>query len=77
MATAKTTSSRAKAAPAADDSSKAIAALEAKVKSLEASLAECKACCEAAAAPSAGGLSADDSRRLNALWSFCRRLGMR
>jgi len=92
MATAKTKSTSAKAAPKADESGKALAALEAKVAGLEAALAaqskaadaahaklaaECKACCDAVAAPASGGLSAEQSSRLDALWAFCRRLGMR
>ena len=97
MATAKTSSSRAKVAKA-DDSAKALAALEAKVASLEGALAslqsdlaahskasgeahakleaECKACCDASAA-SGSGLSAEDAGRLQRVWTFCRKLGLR
>tara|TARA_A100001015_G_C14830136_1_gene648261 strand:- start:652 stop:945 length:294 start_codon:yes stop_codon:yes gene_type:complete len=97
MATAKTTSSRAKA-PKADDSAKALAALEAKVAGLEGALAslksdltahskasdeahakleaQCKACCDASAS-SGSGLSAEEAGRLQRVWAFCRKLGLR
>ena len=91
MATGKTTSSKAKAPAASSTDTAALeakvarleAALASQVKAADEAhaklAAECKACCDAvvAAPAAAGGLSPEQSRRLELVWAFCRKLGLR